>query len=92
MPDHAYELKCILRQMKCCIQRTDLLEVKAMRDIVSSHECSQQVGYGTSLTAVRPEHECVHAPLSGEQKNRNDTTESSRHTQTRVKYILTVNV
>lgn len=78
--------------MKCCIQRTDLLEVKAVRDVISSHEGSQQVGYGTSLTAVRPEHECVHAPLSGEQKNWNDTTESNRDTQTRVKYMLTVNV
>lgn len=61
-----------------CIQRTDLLEVEAVRDVVSSHEGSQQVGYGTSLTAVRPEHERVHAPLPGEQNNRNDTTETRR--------------
>lgn len=39
-----------------------------MRDVVSSHEGSQQMGDGTSLTTVRPEHECVHPPLSGKQK------------------------
>lgn len=47
---------------------TDLLEVKAMRDVISSHEGSQQMGDGTSLTTVRPEHECVHPPLSGKYK------------------------
>lgn len=39
-----------------------------MRDVVSSHEGSQQMGDGTGLTAVRPERECVHSPLSGKQK------------------------
>lgn len=38
-----------------------------MRDVISSHEGSQQMGYGTGLTAVRPEHERVHPPLSGKQ-------------------------
>lgn len=49
-------------------ERTDLLEVEAMRDVVSGHEGSQQMGDGTSLTTVRPECEGVHPPLSEEQK------------------------
>ncbi|KAG7226860.1 hypothetical protein INR49_022155 [Caranx melampygus] len=42
--------------------------LKAMRDVVSGHEAGQQMGDSTGLTAVRPEHEGVHPPLSGEQK------------------------
>lgn len=38
-----------------------------MRDVVSGHEGSQQMGDGPGLTAVRPEHECVHPPLTGKQ-------------------------
>lgn len=49
-------------------ERTDLLEVEAVRDVISSHEGSQQMGDGTGLTTVRPEHERVHPPLSGKQK------------------------
>lgn len=48
--------------------QTDLLEVEAVRDVVSSHEGSQQVGDGASLTAVRPERKGVHPPLPGKQK------------------------
>lgn len=36
-----------------------------MRDVVSSHESSQQVGDSTGLATVRPKSECVHPPLSG---------------------------
>lgn len=39
-----------------------------MRDVISGHEGSQQMGNGTGLTAVRPEHERVHPPLSAKQK------------------------
>lgn len=46
---------------------TDLLEIEAVRDVISSHEGSQQMGDGTGLTTVRPERECVHPPLSGKQ-------------------------
>lgn len=49
-------------------ERTDLLEVEAVRDVIGSHEGSQQMGDGTGLTTVRPEHERVHPPLSGKQK------------------------
>lgn len=61
------ELSCIAA---FCLPfvRTDLLEVEAVRDVVSSHEGCQQMGDGTGFTAVRPERECVHPPLSVKQK------------------------
>lgn len=59
------------------VKRTDLLEVEAMRDVVSSHEGSQQMGDGTSLTTVRPEHECVHPPLSERKKTNKYYTEKA---------------
>lgn len=47
--------------------RPDLLEVEAVRNVVSSHETSQQMCDGSGLTTVRPEQECVHSSLSKEQ-------------------------
>lgn len=60
----------LLRIVVFCLPfvRTDLLEVEAVRDVVRSHEGSQQMGDGAGLTAVRPEGERVHPPLSGKQK------------------------
>lgn len=55
-------LACLSKHMY--EERTDLLEVEAVGDVVSSHEGSQQMGDGTGLAAVRPERERVHAPLS----------------------------
>lgn len=49
------------------ILSSDLLEVEAVRDVVSGHEGSQQVCDGAGLSTVRPEQERVHSPLSGEQ-------------------------
>ena len=69
-----------------------------MRDVVSSHEGSKQMGDGTSLTTVRPEHECVHPPLSGKQKiNRYNATERKHFLQETyypmiVKYALPVSI
>lgn len=39
-----------------------------MRNVVSSHEASQQMCDGSGLTTVRPEQECIHSSLSREQK------------------------
>lgn len=57
--------KCVSN--KTFSEREDLLQVEAVRDVICSHERSQQMGDGTSLTTVRPEQEGVHAPLPAHQ-------------------------
>lgn len=48
--------------------RSDLFEVEAVGDVIGGHEGGQQMGDGTGLATVRPEHERVHPPLSGDTK------------------------
>lgn len=48
--------------------RINLLEIEAMRDVVSCHETGQKMGDGTGFTAVRPKQEGVHPPLPVEEE------------------------
>jgi len=68
-PGCASTCVCVRVRVYVCVceERTDLLEVEAVGDVVRGHEGSQQMGDGAGLTAVRPECERVHAPLSGKQ-------------------------
>lgn len=48
-------------------EATDLLEIEAVRDVVSCHEGGQQMGDGSSLSTVGPELEGVHSPSPRKQ-------------------------
>ena len=57
----------------------DLLEVETMGDVVSSHEGSEQMGHGSSLTTVGSELEGVHSPLPGAWKDKHSVSDSSKN-------------